>query len=602
MDKEKAKQASALAKEAFAKKDYPTAIKHYSEAISFDPTDHLLFSNRSACYASLEQYQDALDDGKKCVELKPDFVRGYGRKGLAEFYLNQYEEAEKTYTAGLKLDPTNEQFKEGLQKAKNALMGPGSFPGAEAGSFPGGPAGSFPGGPPGASSPFGNQQEILQKLLTDPETKEYFKDKDFLAKMKLCQTNPQMLFQLMQSDPRFMKVFTVLTGVSMDDLQNAAKEQKEGKDEGKQAPMDTGAEFQPPPMPKTEAPEPPKEAPKPSAEEAKLTPAEKEELLKKKQAEDEKRSGNDAYKAKKFDEAIGCYDKAISLSDKEPIYHLNKASVYLEMKKFEEALKSCDEAVKVTLDLNPRPLEKLAKAYARKGNVYCQMNKLPEAIEMYERSLLEVNDPQVKELKKKIEQQKKTTEENEYINPELAEKHRENGNKLFRDGNYAAAIKEYDEAIKRSPKSAVMYFNRALSLMKIMDYPRALVDMQKCIELDPKYVKAYPKMGAIHFFMKEYHKALADYDKGLQIEPGNLECIEGKQKTNQAVYQSPPDEDRAKRAMDDPEIRAILSDPRIQQVLKEVKENPNAAVGAMSDPFIAQALQKLIAAGILGVK
>lgn len=579
MDKEKAKQANAMAKEAFAKKDYATAIQKYSEAISFDPTDHLFFSNRSACYASLEQYQDALDDAKKCVELKPDFARGYGRKGLAEFYLKKYQDAVETYTQGLKLEPNNEQFKEGLEKAKSALQPP--------------------------QSPFGSQQEILQKLLSDPVTKEYFKDQDFIAKLKLCQTNPQMLFQLMNSDPRFMKVFQVMSGISMEDLQNATKAAKEAKGAEHQHEHGHGHEHEH----EHEHSEPmhdetpiQKDEPMPSHEEKKAPKFEDEETLKKRQAEEEKLKGNEAYKAKKFEEAHKSYDNAIAINPKEPIYHLNKASVYLEQKMYEEVLKECDESVKIATDLMPRPLDKIAKAYARKGNCYVQMNKLQEAIEMYDKSLLEVSDHAVKELKKNVEQMKKTREEQLYFSPEKAEEHREAGNKLFRDGNYAAAIKEYDEGIKRNPKSAILFFNRALSLMKMLDHHRSLDDMQKCLDLDPKYVKAYAKRGSIYHFMKEYHKALAEYDKGLKIDPANEECLEGKQKTQQAIYQSPPDEERAKRAMDDPEIRAILSDPRIQQVLKEVKENPTAAVGAMSDPFIAQSLQKLIAAGILGVK
>jgi len=39
-----------------------------------------------------------------------------------------------------------------------------------------------------------------------------------------------------------------------------------------------------------------------------------------------------------------------------------------------------------------------------------------------------------------------------------------------------------------------------------------------------------------------------------------------------------------------------------QQVLKEFKENPEHAQGYLNDPRIANNLQKLIAAGILGVK
>ena len=61
-------------------KNYKEAIKHFSEAIKHDPSDHVFFSNRSACYASLEEYDKALEDGKECVRLKPDWPKGYTRK------------------------------------------------------------------------------------------------------------------------------------------------------------------------------------------------------------------------------------------------------------------------------------------------------------------------------------------------------------------------------------------------------------------------------------------------------------------------------------------------------------------------------------------
>jgi hypothetical protein len=34
------------------------------------------------------------------------------------------------------------------------------------------------------------QQQLLMKLLTNPETAEFFKDKDFLAKLQMLQTDP----------------------------------------------------------------------------------------------------------------------------------------------------------------------------------------------------------------------------------------------------------------------------------------------------------------------------------------------------------------------------------------------------------------------------
>jgi hypothetical protein len=43
----------------------------------------------------------------------------------------------------------------------------------------------------------------------------------------------------------------------------------------------------------------------------------------------------------------------------------------------------------------------------------------------------------------------------------------------------------------------------------------------------------------------------------------------------------------------------LLKDPRISQVLKDMQENPMAAQGALRDPFINDAINKLIAAGII---
>lgn len=560
MDKEKAKEISAKAKEAFSKKDFTTAVKYYTEAIACDPTDHIFFSNRSACYASLEQYEDALDDAKKCLELKPDFARGYGRKGLAEFYLKRYEDSKKTYEEGLKLDPNNEQLKEGLERANDALSGP-----------------------QGPGNMFGSQQEILTKLLNDPVTKEYFKDQDFISKLQMCQTNPQFLLSLMNTDPRFMKVFNVITGISLDDLKKASSEAPNFQEESKAKPE---SQEQP------KAPEPPKAPPK----------SETPEQATKREAEEAKVRGNDAYKVRNFEEAIKCYDEAISLDPKEPIYLLNKASVYLEMQKFEDCLATCDEAIKVAEELLPKPFEKIAKAFARKGNCLAQMKKWDEAIQMYDRALLECNDYKVKEAKRNCEQQKKMFEEQQYLDPVKAEGAKERGNKLFREGNFIAAIKEYDESIKRNPKVAAVYLNRGMALMKILDYMKALDDINKAIELDPNYVKAYAKKGNIHYFMKEYHKAIDDYNKGLSLDPSNAECLEGRQKTQQAIYTSQPDQERAKKAMEDPEIRALIQDPRITQVLRDAQENPASINAAMQDPFISQAIQKLIAAGILGMK
>jgi len=107
--------------EAFKANNFKKAIKHYTDAIGVDPSDHIFYSNRSACYASLGQYREALEDGEKCVKLAPDWAKGYTRKGLAEFGLGKYEDAAETYKAGMKLSPDDPTFKEGMRNAFDAM-------------------------------------------------------------------------------------------------------------------------------------------------------------------------------------------------------------------------------------------------------------------------------------------------------------------------------------------------------------------------------------------------------------------------------------------------------------------------------------------------
>ena len=47
------------------------AVEHYSSAIALDGDNHVFFSNRSAAYCKLEQFDKALEDANECVKVNP---------------------------------------------------------------------------------------------------------------------------------------------------------------------------------------------------------------------------------------------------------------------------------------------------------------------------------------------------------------------------------------------------------------------------------------------------------------------------------------------------------------------------------------------------
>lgn len=85
---------------ALAENKFDEAIAAYTEAISFDGKNHVLFSNRSAAFAKAGKYEEALKDANETVQLNPTWPKGYSRKGSALSYLQKYAEAFEAYREG----------------------------------------------------------------------------------------------------------------------------------------------------------------------------------------------------------------------------------------------------------------------------------------------------------------------------------------------------------------------------------------------------------------------------------------------------------------------------------------------------------------------
>ncbi|RMD42962.1 hypothetical protein DV735_g2149, partial [Chaetothyriales sp. CBS 134920] len=179
---------------AFAAKDFPTAVDKFSQAIELDPSNHVLYSNRSGAYASLKQWQKALDDANKTTKLKPDWAKGWGRKGAAQHGLGDLISAKDSFEEALKLDPANAQAKSGLDAVLRAI---------DAEMKADGVTGSAD-DPMGLGNMF-NDPQLLQKLAANPKTAPFLADTAFMQKLQNLAKNPNALSQEL-GDPRVIQV------------------------------------------------------------------------------------------------------------------------------------------------------------------------------------------------------------------------------------------------------------------------------------------------------------------------------------------------------------------------------------------------------------
>ncbi|XP_021238233.1 tetratricopeptide repeat protein 31 isoform X2 [Numida meleagris] len=83
---------------------YAEAVQALTEAIKLNPREHRLFGNRSYCYEKLQRYQEALRDAQMALGLRPNWPKGFFRKGKALWGLKRYAEARDTFEQLLRME------------------------------------------------------------------------------------------------------------------------------------------------------------------------------------------------------------------------------------------------------------------------------------------------------------------------------------------------------------------------------------------------------------------------------------------------------------------------------------------------------------------
>lgn len=514
----------------------------FTKAIEIDGTNHVLYSNRSAAYASKRDWTNALKDAEKTTEVKPDWPRGWGRKGAALHGQGDLLGAYDAYEEGLKHDPNNAGLKSSLASVKTAMEREGGG-GAD---------------PLGGMGNMFKDPNLLQKLMSNPKTSGYFSDPSFIAKVQQLQKNPQMTPDLF-SDPRMMQVLGVAMGVDLDMRQPGDMPPGAGPSGAKEAEEDVEMPDLAPESKPASKPEP-KKAPEPEPE-----PEVDEEAQAKKEgkekADKEKALGTENYKKRNFDDAIKHYSAAWELH-KDITYLNNLGAAYFEKGDYQAAIEACSKAIEEGREIYA-DFKLIAKSYARIGSAYEKLGDLDAAVDNYKKSLTEHRTPEVTTKLRTAERTKIETAKQAYIDPAKAEEAREEGNKKFKEQDFPGAVAAYSEMVKRAPEDPRGYSNRAAAFVKLFEFPSALNDCDEAIKKDPKFIRAYIRKAQVYFGMREYSKCVDQCNVATTVDSEHhnganaREIQQQQEKALQAMYSArdnETEEQTRERLQKDPEV------------------------------------------------
>lgn len=131
---EKVRQSNAACQSG----DFATSVALYTDALSLDPTNHILYSNRSAALVKMGRFEQALQDAIRARELNGQWPKvrpaaadsetsptadkrlrfqAYYRQGVALQCLGRHGEALAAFSSGLAQDSSNAQLLAGLIEA-----------------------------------------------------------------------------------------------------------------------------------------------------------------------------------------------------------------------------------------------------------------------------------------------------------------------------------------------------------------------------------------------------------------------------------------------------------------------------------------------------
>ena len=226
---------------------------------------------------------------------------------------------------------------------------------------------------------------------------------------------------------------------------------------------------------------------------------------------------------RQFDAAINVYKQALKIKPDYAEAYNNMGIALKGNGALEAAIGSYKRALKIKPDY--------ADAYYNMGNALQDKGNLQASIESYKQALkikphfAEAHNNMGSALKDKgdIEAAIDSYKQALNIKPDYAEAYNNVGNILTDKDDIEAAIDSYKQALKVKPDYAEAYYNMGNALKENGDLEAAINSYKQALKIKPDYAEVYNNMGGALKDKGDPEAAIDSYNHAIKIQPDNAE-------------------------------------------------------------------------------